>query len=152
MNLDSRLSYPKQLIGGERRDKGLLQIFFQSTDTQPANQGAKFSTGLNGVYDLRLMDIKVISSAAAGSEFAVQLVSDTLKLDRGSALASSQYFNDTVKFVHWNGAPEIPSPILLRQMEIKNWIDMEFIQLGTIGADINSANYNVLLTIEYERL
>jgi hypothetical protein len=151
MNIDkNNITKPKQLIGGERRDKGVLQIFFQNSDPEPPGQGSKYSTSLNGTYDITILDIKVISAAASGSEFAVQIISDTFKLERGAG--GSAGANDNVKFFHRNGSNEIPNPIKLRQAEVRNWIELSFLQVGSIGTDINSAAYNILLTIEYEKL
>lgn len=133
-------NFTKPLIGGEKREKGILQIFFQSTDSPKV-----YSTGLGGTYDLTLLDIKVISAAAAGDEYAVQIISDTLRLDRGTT-------NDNVKFVHRNGCPEIPSPIKLRQAEVKNMLSLDFIRLGTVQDDINAQAFDVLITIAYEKL
>jgi hypothetical protein len=145
MNIDkNNISAPKQLIGGERRDKGVLQIFFQSTDAV-AYQGARYPTGLNGVYDLKLLDLKVISAAAAGTEFCVEMLSDTFRLDRGNT-------NDNFKFMHRNGAPEVPNPVKFRQAEVRNWVNIDFQQFGLVGGNIDSAAYNILLTIEYEKL
>lgn len=144
MNLDSQLSYPKQLIGGERRDKGVLQIFFQSTDTL-AYQGARYATGLNGTYDLTLLDLKVISAAATAEEYAVEMLSDTLRIEKGNT-------NDNFKFVHRNGCPEVPNPIKFRQATVNNWITLDFQQFGSVQDNIDSNAYNVLLTIEYEKL
>lgn len=133
-------NFAKPLIGGERRDKGILQLWFQSTDTVK-----QYSTGLGGTFDLTLLDIKVISSAATAEEYAVQIISDTLRLDRGN-------LNDNIKFIHRNGAPELPNPIKLRQADIKNWINLDFQRLGSVQDNINGNDYNVLLTIAYEKL
>lgn len=141
MNIDkNNISAPKQLIGGERRDNGLLQIFFQSTDAPK-----QYSTGLNGTYNLTLLDLKVVSAAAAGDEYAVQMISDTFHINNGNT-------NTNFKFIHRNGCPEIPNPIKLRQAEVRNFIDLDFVRLGIVQDDINAQAYNVLLTIEYERL
>ena len=133
-------NFTKPLIGGEKREKGILQIFFSSTDSPKV-----YSTGLGGTYDLTIQDIKVISAGPATDEYAVQIISDTLRLDRGNT-------NDNVKFVHRNGCPEIPSPIKLRQADVKNFLSLSFLQSGSVGEDINAAAYNVLLTIAYEKL
>lgn len=133
-------NFTKPLIGGNSREKGILQIFFQSTDSPKV-----YSTGLGGTYDLTLQDIKVVSAAVAGDEYAVQIISDTLRLDRGNT-------NDNVKFVHRNGSPEIPSPIKLRQADVKNVLSLDFLRLGTLQDDINAQAFNVLLTIAYEKL
>jgi len=141
MNINkNNISPPKQLIGGERRDTGTLQIFFQSTDTKK-----QYSTGLNGTYNLTLLDLKVISSGASGDEYCIEMLSDTLKVDRGN-------INDNFKFVHRNGTPETPNPIKFRQLEVRNFVDLDFQQLGSVQDNINAQAYNVLLTIEYERL
>jgi len=142
----------KKLISNNACDEGVLQIFTQSTDTI-----RQYHSGLNGSYDLKLLDIKVISGAIAGSEFAIQIISDTLRIDRGAlnggqtAIIQSTN-NDNVKFFHRNGSPEIPSPIKLRQQTIRGWIDIDFQQLGTGGTDINASTWSILLTIEYKRL
>jgi hypothetical protein len=133
-------NFAKPLIGGEKREEGILQIWFQSTDTVK-----RYSTGLGGYYDLTLLDIKVISASASAEEYAVQIISDTLRLDRGN-------LNDNIKFVHRNGAPELPNPIKLRQADVKNWIDVDFQQIGSVQDNINGSAYNVLLTIGYEKL
>lgn len=157
MNIDkNKISYPKQLIGGDRRDKGVIQIWFQSSDPQPAGQGAKYSTGLNGVYDLILTEIKLIHDHAPNQHFAIQMISDTFKLDKGAGASGNALGNggdnDNVKFVHLDGQPDLLYPIKLRQTEIKNWVELEFRRLGSIQDDINTDSYNILLTIEYERL
>jgi hypothetical protein len=133
-------TYPKPLIGGEKRDSGILQIFTQSTDSPKI-----YSTGLGGTYDLTLQDIKVIHAGATAEEYAVQIISDTLRLDRGNG-------NDNVKFIHRNGAPEIQQSIKLRQADVKNWVSIDYQQLGSVGDNINDNSYNVLLTIAYEKL
>lgn len=142
----------KKNITNNGCDEGILQIFCQSTDTY-----RQYHSGLNGSYDLKLLDIKVISGAVAGSEFAIQIVSDTLKIDRGALNASTSAIpqstnNDNVKFFHRNGAPEIPNAIKLRQQNIRGWIDIDFAMLGTSGTDINSSTWSILLTLEYKRL
>jgi len=133
-------NFAKPMIGGESREKGVLQIWTQSTDSPK-----QYSTGLGGTYDLTLLDIKVVSSAAAGEEYAIEIISDRLRLDRGN-------LNDNVKFVHRNGCPELPNPIKLRQMDINNWISIEYQQLGSVQDNINANTYNILLTIEYQKL
>ena len=145
MNIDkNNISAPKQLIGGERRDKGVLQIFYQSTDPEPAGQGSKYSIGLNGMYDMKLLDLKIIAGTI-GAGLAVQMISDTFKIDRGNQ-------NDQFKFIYKGGVPEIPSPIQFRQVQINNWVELSFIQLGLIGTNINTQPYNILMTFEYEKL
>lgn len=141
MNIDkNNISNPKQLIGGERRDKGTLQIFFQSTDSPK-----QYSTGLHGTYDLKLLDLKVISAGANSQEYAVQMLSDTFSINNGNT-------NSNFKFIHRNGCPEVPSPVLFRQAEVRNFVDVDFNRLGSVKDDIDGAAYNVLLTIQYERL
>jgi hypothetical protein len=145
MNIDkNNISAPKQLIGGERRDKGVLQLFFQSTDAV-AYYGARYPTGLHGTYDLTLLDLKVISSAATAEEYCVEMLSDTFKIDRGNT-------NDNFKFVHRNGCPEVPNPVKFRQAEVRNWVQLDFQQFGSVQDNIDSNAYNILLTIEYEKL
>ena len=133
-------NFAKPLIGGERKEHGILQIFTQSTDSPKI-----YSTGLGGTYDLTLQDIKVVSAGVAGEEYAVQIISDTLRLDRGNG-------NDNIKFIHRNGAPEIQQSIKLRQADVKNWISIEYERIGSVQDNINAAAYNVLLTIAYEKL
>ena len=133
-------NFAKPLIGGEKRDSGILQIFTQSTDSPKI-----YSTGLGGTYDLTLQDIKVISAAATAEEYAVQIISDTLRLDRGNG-------NDNIKFIHRNGASELPYPIKLRQADVKNWVSIDYQRLGSVQDNINDNSYNVLLTIAYEKL
>lgn len=146
MNIDkNNISAPKQLIGGERRDKGVLQIFYQSTDPEPAGQGSKYSTGLNGMYNMKLLDLKTITTAGVGSGYVIQMISDTFKIDRGN-------INTQFKFIYKAGVPEIPNPIEFRQTQINNNIELSFLQLGVIGQNINAAPYNILLTFEYEKL
>jgi hypothetical protein len=145
MNIDkNNITAPKQLIGGERRDKGVLQIFFQSTDNS-FNQLTRYSTGLNGVYDLTLLDLKVIHSAAAAEEYAVEMLSDTFTINNGNT-------NTNFKFIHRNGCPEVPNPVLFRQAEVRNFVSLGFQQIGSVQDNINSDDYNILLTIEYEKL
>ena len=145
MNIDkNNITAPKQLIGGERRDKGILQIFFQSTDTV-AYQGARYATGLNGTYELTLLDLKLISAAATAEEYCIEMISDTFRIDKGN-------LNDNFKFIHRNGAPEVPNPIKLRQVEVRNWVQLDFQQLGSVQDNVDSNAYNILLTIEYEKL
>lgn len=141
MNIDkNNISKPKQLIGGERRDKGTLQIFFQSTDSPK-----QYSTGLHGTYDLKLLDLKVISAGANSQEYAVEMLSDTFSINNGNT-------NTNFKFIHRNGCPEVPNPVLFRQADVRNFVDIDFNRLGSVKDDIDGAAYNVLLTIEYERL
>jgi len=141
MNIDkNNISKPKQLIGGERRDKGTLQIFFQSTDSPK-----QYSTGLHGTYDLKLLDLKVISAGANSQEYAVEMLSDTFSINNGNK-------NTNFKFIHRNGCPEVPNPVLFRQADVRNFVDIDFNRLGSVKDDIDGAAYNVLLTIEYERL
>jgi len=141
MNIDkNNISKPKQLIGGERRDKGTLQIFFQSTDSPK-----KYSTGLHGTYDLKLLDLKVISAGANSQEYAVEMLSDTFSINNGNT-------NTNFKFIHRNGCPEVPNPVLFRQTDVRNFVDIDFNRLGSVKDDIDGAAYNILITIEYERL
>jgi len=141
MNIDkNNISKPKQLIGGERREKGVLQIFFQSTDSPK-----RYSTGLHGTYDLTLLDLKVISAGANSQEYAVEMLSDTFSINNGNT-------NTNFKFIHRNGCPEVPNPVLFRQAEVRNFVDIDFNRLGSVKDDIDGAAYNVLLTIQYERL
>jgi len=141
MNIDkNNISKPKQLIGGERREKGVLQIFFQSTDSPK-----QYSTGLHGTYDLKLLDLKVISAGANSQEYAVEMLSDTFSINNGNT-------NTNFKFIHRNGCPEVPNPVLFRQAEVRNFVDIDFNRLGSVKDDIDGAAYNVLLTIQYERL
>jgi len=133
-------NFTKPLIGGEKREKGILQIFYQSTDSPKV-----YSTGLGGTYDLTLQDIKVVSAAAAGDEYAIQIISDTLRLDKAN-------LNDNIKFVSRGGANEIPSPIKLRQADVKNFVSLDFLRLGSVQDDINAQAFNVILTISYEKL
>ena len=145
MNIDkNNITKPKQLIGGERRDKGSLQIFYQTSDTS-YNQQTSYSTGLHGTYDLTLLDIKITSAAAAAQEYVVEMLSDTFQINNGNT-------NTNFKFVHRNGCPEIPSPVLFRQTEVRNNVSLGFQKLGSIQENINDSSYNVLLTMEYEKL
>ena len=145
MNIDkNNITKPKQLIGGERRDKGVLQIFFQSTDNS-FNQLTRYSTGLNGVYDLTLLDLKVISASATAEEYAVEMLSDTFTINNGNT-------NTNFKFIHRNGCPEVPNPVLFRQAEVRNFVSLGFNRIGSVQDNINAGNYNILLTIEYEKL
>jgi hypothetical protein len=141
MNIDiNKISPPKQLIGGERRDKGVLQIFFQSTDSPHL-----YSTGLQGVYNMKLTDFKLIPSVSAS--YAIQMLSDTFRVDRGN-------INDNFKISYRTGTNEVPNPVYFYQMNMNNFVSIDFIQLGTIGADINGvgSTYNAILTFEYEKL
>lgn len=129
----------KALIG-TKKDCGNLQVFYQSTDTVK-----QYQTTLNGEYNLKLVDLKVISAAAAGTVFSVQIISNTLKCDRGNT-------NDNYKFVYRDGCNELPSPIMFYDIPVRGWFDLDFLQLGAIGTNINASAYNILLTFEYERL
>jgi hypothetical protein len=129
----------KPLVG-MKKDCGILQIFFQSTDTNK-----NYSTALNGEYNLKLLDLKVITSGAAGQEYFVQMSSSTIRNDKAN-------LNDNFKFHHLNGQNTIPNPIMFYDCVVKNWIDISFSQLGSVGTDINTTTYNILLTFEYERL
>lgn len=142
MNIDkNNISGPKQLIGGERRDKGTLQIFYKSTDTQPP----RYATGLNGTYDLTLLDLKIISDAQNAEEYCVEMLSDTFRIDRGN-------LNDNFKFIYRNGELIVPNPVKFRQAEVRNFVEVDFQQLGTVQDNINAHDYNIILTIEYEKL
>lgn len=132
------LIQPKKLIS--MKDKGTFQLFTQSTDSVKT-----YATGLSGVYDIRITDIKVIHSTG-NVEYAVQIVSDTLRLSLGN-------LNDNIKFFHRNGASEISYPINLYQLNINNYVSCSFLQLGSVGSDINTGgNYNIVITFEYEKL
>lgn len=137
----------KPLIKSGKYDTGTLQIFAQSTDTVKV-----YSTSLNGEYDLILTDIKLITNATTSDIYACQIVSDTLRLDKGTAMSGSAFQNDLIKFIHGNGTPEMTSPLLLRNRVIRNWMSVSLQQAGTLGTDINTIVYNVLLTFEYKRL
>lgn len=145
MNIDkNNISKPKQLIGGDRRDKGVLQIFYQSADTS-YNQLTTYSTGLHGTYDLKLLDLKVISAGANTQEYCVEMLSDTFQISCGNT-------NANFKFIHRNGAPEVPNPVLFRQAEVRNNVLVGFQKLGSVKDNIVSNAFNIILTIEYEKL
>lgn len=134
------LIQPKRLIG-DKRDKGTFQLFTQSTDTNKT-----YATGLSGVYDIKITDIKVLHAGVQTNEYAVQIISDTLRLSLGNV-------NDNIKFYHRVGANEFSSPINLYQLNINNHVSCSFLQLGTLGTDINTGGaYNVVITFEYEKL
>lgn len=139
----------KKLVSNNGCDEGILQILTQSIDTVK-----QYQSGLNGEYDLKLLDIKVISAAAAGSEFPIQIISNTLRIDRGAIneLTNALNNNDNIKFFHRNGCPEITQPIKLRQQTVRGWIDINYLKLGSGGDDINDNEWMILLTIEYKRL
>jgi hypothetical protein len=133
------LIQPKKLIS--MKDKGTFQLFTQSTDSVKT-----YATGLSGVYDIRITDIKLIHAGGGNTEYAVQIISDTLRLSLGNV-------NDNIKFFHRNGANEIPNPIKLYQLNINNHVSCSFLQLGSVGTDINTGgDYNVVITFEYEKL
>ncbi len=137
----------KPLIKSGKYDTGTLQIFAQSTDTVKV-----YSTSLNGEYDLILTDIKLLTDGVAGDEYACQIVSDTLRTDKGTALSGSAFQNDLIKLFHRNGTPEMTSPLLLRNQVIRNWMSISLQQVGVLGIDINTVAHNLLLTFEYKRL
>jgi hypothetical protein len=60
--------------------------------------------------------------------------------------------NTNFKFIHRNGCPEVPNPVLFRQAEVRNHVSLDFQRIGSIQDDINGGAYNILLTIEYEKL
>lgn len=131
----------KKLISNNGGDEGLLQLFCQSTDVNKV-----YSTGLGGTYELRIVNISVISNAVPGKEFSIEIISDTFRLDRGNG-------NENIKFIYRDyGASELTYPIKLRQAELRNFVSVSFLQLGTVGLDINASNYNIILTVEYKRL
>ena len=137
------ITYPSQLIGGERQEKGILQLFCTSLDVNK-----RYATGLNGTYNLILKDVKMLQAGTisiAGCAF--QIVSDTLQIDRGND-------NTNVKVVVRSTAEEKITPIILKQQTIKNHIEVSFLKLGIIGSDINLliGGWNITLTIEYERI
>ena len=141
MNINkNNITYGKQLIGGERRDKGVLQLFCSDIETQ-------YATGLNGTYNLILQDVKIIFSGIALTGVPFQIVSNTLRLDRGND-------NTYVKVIVRSASEEKQTAIPLKQEMINNYIDVSFIRLGVIGSNLNTlvGGYNVLLTIEYERV
>ena len=137
----------KPMIKSGKYDVGTLQIFYQSSD--PVKN---YSTSLNGEYDLTLIDVKLLHENAAAGEYPCMIVSDTLRTDKGTALSGTEFQNDLFKFVHRSGAPELTSPILLRNQVIRNWVSISLLRLGTLGSDINDVTHNLLLTFEYKRL
>ena len=151
MNIDkNNITYPKQLIGGERRDKGILQIFYQSSEEK--NQPT-YATGLNGTYQFTLLGLNLITDGNVSDEFAVEMLSDTFFVDKGAGQnTEAGGANANFKFFHRNGCPEIPIPIKLRQVDVRNHITLNFSKLGFIGTNITDVGYNILLTIEYEKL
>ena len=135
----SSLITPKKTIS--MKDKGTFQLFTQSTDTNK-----RYATGLSGVYDIKITDIKLIHNGGVGNEYAFQIISDTFRISLGNV-------NDNIKVVHRNGANEVPYPIKLYQLNINNYVSCEFQQLGSVGNNINvGGNYNVVITFEYEKL
>lgn len=133
------LILPKKTIS--MKDKGTFQLFTQSTDVSKI-----YPTGLSGVYNIKITDIKLIHAGAGANDYAVQIISDTLRLSLGNG-------NDNIKFVHSNGGVEMPNPIKLYQLNINNYVSCEFLQLGSVGSDINTGgNYNIIITFEYEKL
>ena len=129
----------KPLIG-QKKDVGILQIFWQSTDTNK-----NYATNMNGDYNLKLIDLKLISSGAAGSEYFVQMLSSTIRLDKAN-------LNDNFKFQHINEQNTISNPVMFYQCSVKNWIDIDFTTLGSVGSVVTAFPYNIILTFEYERL
>ena len=133
------LIQPKKVIS--MKDKGTFQLFTQSTDANKI-----YATGLSGVYDIRITDIKLVHAGGGSTEYAVQIISDTLRLSLGNE-------NDNIKFFHRNGAVEVPNPIKLYQLNINNYVSCSFLQLGSVGTDVNTGGaYNVVITFEYEKL
>lgn len=122
----------------QRGDVGVLQIYWQSSDTNK-----NYSTGLNGEYDLKLLDLKLIGGAA-NTEYFLQMISSTIRLDRGN-------LNDNYKFHHISGQNTVANPIMFYDNVIKNWVDIDFQQLGSVGGNLPAA-YNIILTFQYERL
>jgi hypothetical protein len=151
MNIDkNNITKPKQLIGGERRDKGILQIFYQSSEEKSL---PTYATGLNGTYQFTILGLNVITDGDAANEYAVEMISDTFFVDKGAGQnTEAGGANANFKFFHRNGCPEIPIPIKLRQVDVRNHITLNFSKLGVIGANLSDVNYNILLTIEYEKL
>jgi hypothetical protein len=131
----------KPLIGN-KKDCGILQIFYQSVDAVK-----NYPTALNGEYNLKLVDLKVIvaGAGALNSEYFIQLLSSTLRTDKSN-------LNDNFKFMHRNGTAEITSPLMFNDVNIKNWVDLDFVSLGVVGAVLNAHAHNILLTFEYEKL
>lgn len=121
-----------------KKDTGILQIFFQSADTVK-----QYSTALNGEYNLKLLDLKFIGGAL-NAEYFIQMNSSTIRLDKGN-------LNDNFKFQHINGQNTVSNPIMFYDCVVKNWIDIDFTSLGSVGTAL-PANYNIILTFEYERL
>jgi hypothetical protein len=128
----------KPLIG-QKKDIGTLQIFYQSSDAVK-----QYATNLNGEYNLRLVDLKFIGDGAAGSNYAFEVSSSSLRLGQSNV-------NNTFKFVYRDGVNEISNPIPFYDISIKNWLDINFIRLGSVGSAL-PANFNIILTFEYERL
>jgi hypothetical protein len=130
------------LIGGSRKrdERGTLQLFCQSADTVKV-----YSTGLSGTYNLKLINSVLIHSGVATLEFAFQIISDTFRLAYGNT-------NNNIKLVHERETGMIPTPIPLYQVDIKNHVAVDFQQLGSVGTDINTVTYNIVLTFEYEKL
>ena len=73
------------------------------------------------------------------------MLSDTFHINNGNT-------NTNFKFIHRNGCPEVPNPVRFRQAEVRNFVDIDFNRLGSVQDDIDGNAYNVLLTIQYERL
>jgi len=139
MNIDkNKITYPKQLIGGDRRDKGTIQIFTQSTDNPKI-----YSTGLNGVYDMKLIDIKLICALASG--FSIQMISDTFRINHGNT-------NNNFRYIFRSGTSELTTDMVFKQVQVNDKVSISFSRNGSIGNDINLNNYNTILTFEYEKL
>jgi hypothetical protein len=133
------LIQPKRLIG-DKRDKGVFQLFCQSTDTNRV-----YPTGLSGTFNLELLDIKLNHAGVAATVFAFQIISDTLRNSFGNV-------NDNLKFVASNDLTSIPNPIPLHQVSINNHIAVDFARLGVTGGDITATTYDIVLTFKYEKL
>jgi len=134
----SSLLEHKRLIG-DKRDKGVFQLFCQSTDTVRT-----YATGLSGTFNIKLLDIKFVHSGMTNTSFAFQIISDTLRSSFGNV-------NDNLKFVHGDTV-SISNPIPLHQVSINNYIAVDFARLGAVGGDITAVAYTIVLTFEYEKL
>jgi hypothetical protein len=139
MNINKNNITPyKQLIGGDRREKGIFELYVQTNDTIK-----QYATGLDGTYKLTLQNIQSID--AFSSTLVFEIISDTLRIDRGSN-------NTYIKGALRNERETICTPMILRQTDIKNWIDLSFRQLGTIGSNIGAISVGLVLTFEYEKV
>jgi hypothetical protein len=133
------LIQPKKVVS--MKDKGTFQLFTQSTDANKT-----YATGLSGVYDVKITDIKMVHAGGNNNEYAIQIISDTLRLSLGNV-------NDNVKFIHRNSASDVINPIKLYQLNINNYVSCSFLQLGSVGNDVNTGgDYTVVITFEYEKL